>query len=128
MCEGMLTPQGVIATCIRCSRVFPLKEIKRILKLLEVVNYEPASDQQQGPTKDEKRNALNLAATKLARLKLKVMDLEELRPEPPAPPPMYRPPVYAYPTATAAATVGFDMNGNSFDFRFGNVAFRVTLM
>lgn len=86
MCEGLLRPGSENATCIRCGRILPMKELKQVLKLLRVANYKPASEQQQGPTEDEKRNAVNRAALKLARLKLKVTDLEELQPPPPPAP------------------------------------------
>lgn len=85
-CEGPLRPAGERAICLRCQKTYPHSELEKILKLLRKADYEPQSPDQQAPTVEEKRTALNLAARKLARLKLKVLDMDELprQPERPA--------------------------------------------
>lgn len=103
-CEGLLRPFGQQAICARCKQSYQLSDLKTILKLLEKVNYEPASADQQGPTDEEKHAALSMAVRRLVRLKLKVMDLEELHLQParPAPAPPPRPaPAYAGSTTTS---------------------------
>lgn len=97
-CEGLLDRQGIFALCRSCGRDYPLDEVETILKLLRKADYQPASTEQSGPTKQEKRSAINIAARKLSKLGLRVIEIT-------APPPVLRPTIYQRPTyATSTNT------------------------
>jgi hypothetical protein len=122
-CEGPLSPpnRDDIVSCMRCGKDYPGKELRQVLKLLDVAYYEAKSEKQTPPTDEEKRSALRMAAVKLTNLKLKAVDLDEIRrqpvrPAPPPPPPS--PPAYAgWSTTTISGTW----------FGFSNVIFSVRI-